>query len=120
MSILIWKLSKPQRFNQRPTVFSAASGKTGGDTNGFEVAIERSREPPLLGRNFSRVSWDLGMCDEAITWYFCRIRHGQTEQFVQTVMRKRGWMRNSWRGRMSNEGAAAWPKRNITLSRRKA
>jgi hypothetical protein len=78
-----------------------------GNTNGFEVAIERSVEPPLFRRNSREYLRDLDLCDDVITQYFCRFRHGQTAQFVQTVMRKRGWIRNSWRGRMSNEGAAA-------------
>jgi hypothetical protein len=90
-----------------------------GNTDGFQVGIERSRESPLLRRISHEILRDLGMSDDAIAQYFYRFRHGQTEQFVQTVMRKHGWMCNSWRGRMSNDGAAAWLKRNITLSRRK-
>jgi hypothetical protein len=97
-----------------------------GNTNCFEVRMEQSRgtkehgkdEPTTLSPRLERISHeilrDLGMTDDAIAEYFCRFGHGQTERFVQMVMRKQGWMCNSWRGRMSNEGAAAWPKRSIT------
>jgi hypothetical protein len=47
-----------------------------GNTNGFEVAIERSREPPRFGEMSCEHLRDLGMCDDAITQYFCRFRHG--------------------------------------------
>jgi hypothetical protein len=93
---------------------------TRGNTNCFEGSIERSHESSTLQRISHEILRDLGMTDDAITRYFCRFPHGQTDQFVQTAMRKHGWMCNSWRGRMNDEGAAAWPKRNITLSQRKA
>jgi hypothetical protein len=93
---------------------------TRGNTNRFEGDIERSRESSMLRRISHEILRDLGMTDDAIARYFCRFRHGQTDQFVQTVMRKHGWMCNSWRGRVSNEGAEAWPKREITLIQRKA
>ena len=62
---------------------------------------------------------DLGMSDDAIAQYFCRFRHGQSEQFIQMALHKRGWMCRRWRG-AHDEGVVSWPKGNTTLSRRRA
>jgi len=32
------------------------------------------------------------------TWYFCRFRHGLSEQSIQMVLRKLGWTCRRWRG----------------------
>ena len=79
-----------------------------GNLHGFGVSIKRSLGPEKIGENASspwvpRISReilrDLGMSDDAIVQYFCRFRHGQLEQFVQTVLHKRGWMCRSWPGK---------------------
>jgi len=103
-----------------------------GNLNGFAVSIERSFSPEKIRVHASKTSapWvpqisreilrDLGMSDDAIVQYFCRFRHGRSEQFVQMVLHKRGWMCRGWRGQMSNEGVVSWPKRNTTATRQKA
>jgi hypothetical protein len=103
-----------------------------GNSNCLEASIERSRGPEKIGTDASTTSepWvprisheilrDLGMSDDAIAQYFCRFRHGRSEQFVQTVLHKHSWMRRGGRGHMSNEGAVAWPKTNTTPSRWRA
>jgi hypothetical protein len=77
--------------------------------NGFAVSIERSFAPEKIGEDASTTSapWvprisheilrDLGMSDDAIVQYFCRFRHGRSEQFVQMVLHKRGWIRAAMR-----------------------
>jgi hypothetical protein len=93
-----------------------------GNLSGLEVSIGRSCDPEKIGKDASTTSalWipqisheilrDLGMSDDAIAQYFCRFRHGQLEQFVQMVLRNRGWMCRRWRGHMTNEGVVSWPK----------
>ena len=105
---------------------------TRGNLNGSAVSVEGSFGPETIGDDVSRTSvpWvprisheilrDLGMSDDAIVQYFCRFRHGRSEQFVQMVLHKRGWMCRGWRGHMSNEGVVSWPKRNTTATRQKA
>ena len=105
---------------------------TRGNLNGSAVSVEGSFGPETIGDDVSRTSvpWvprisheilrDLGMSDDAIVQYFCRFRHGRSEQFVQMVLHKRGWMCRGWRGQMSNEGVVSWPKRNTTATRQKA
>jgi hypothetical protein len=77
-----------------------------GSLNRFEVSIERCG-PEKIGKDVWMTSapWvprvshdvlrDLGMSDDAIAQYFCRFRHGQLERFVQTVVRKHGWISRS-------------------------
>jgi hypothetical protein len=102
-----------------------------GNLNGSAVSSERSFGSEKIGDDASTTSvpWvrrisheilrDLGMSDDAIVQYFCRFRHGRSEQFVQMVLHKRGWMCRSRRGHMSNEGVVSWPKRNTTATRQK-
>jgi len=83
---------------------------TRGNLNGSAVSVDGSFGPETIGDDVSTtsVSWvprisreilrDLGMSDDAIVQYFCRFRHGRSEQFVQMVLHKRGWMCRSWRG----------------------
>jgi hypothetical protein len=104
---------------------------TRGNLSGSAVSVERPFGPEKSGDDASTTSapWvprmsheilrDLGMSDDAIVQYFCRFRHGRSEQFVQMVLRKRGWMCRSWWGHMSNEGVVSWPKRNTTATRQK-
>src|SRR5215467_3976668 len=87
--------------------------------SGLEASIERSRGPAEAGTDASMTSasWvprmsheilrDLGMSDDAIAQYFCRFRHGRSEQFVQMVLHKHHWMRRGRRGHVSNEGAVS-------------
>ena len=103
-----------------------------GNTSVLEASIERSCGPEKIGtdastasalwvpRNSREILRDLGMSDDAIAQYFCRFRHGRSEQFVQMVLRKRHWMCRGWRGHMSNEGAVSWPKTNTAASRWRA
>jgi hypothetical protein len=103
-----------------------------GNPSGLEASIERSRGPEKIGEDASTTSapWvprisheilrDLGMSDDAIAQYFCRFRHGRSEQFVQMVLHKHHWMCRGWRGHMSNEGALSWPKTNTTPSKQRA
>ena len=103
-----------------------------GNLNGFAVSVERSFGPEQIGEDASTTSapWvrrisheilrDLGMSDDAIVQYFRRFRHCRSEQFVQMVLQKRGWMCRSWRGHMSKEGVVSWPRRNTTATRQKA
>ncbi len=83
---------------------------TRGNLNGSAVSVDGSFGPETIGDDVSTTSvswvprisheilWDLGMSDDAIVQYFCRFRHGRSEQFVQMVLHKRGWMCRSWRG----------------------
>jgi hypothetical protein len=96
-----------------------------GNPSGLEASIKRSRRPERIGRDASaplvpRISRgilrNLGMSDDEIAQYFCRFRHGRSEQFVQTVLHKHYGMCRGWRGHTSNEGAVSWPKTNITAS----
>ena len=69
-------------------------------SSGLKASIERSRDPEKIGTDASTTpaSWiprisheilqDLGMSDDAIAQYFCRFRHGRSEQFVEMVLRK--------------------------------
>jgi hypothetical protein len=103
-----------------------------GNPTGFEMGIERSCGPGEIGKDASTTSVpriarisheilrDLGMSDDEIAQYFYRFRHDRSEQFVQMVLHKHGWMRRGRRGHMSNEGAVSWPKRNTAPSRRRA
>jgi hypothetical protein len=71
-----------------------------GNRAGLEVTMDRSRGPGKIGKDASALSasWvprisheilrDLGMSDDAIARYFCRFRHGRSEQFVQMVLHK--------------------------------
>ena len=103
---------------------------TKGNPSGLAASIERSRVPQEIGTDASTTSAvprisheilrDLGMSDDAIAQYFCRFRHGRSEQFVQMVLHKRHWMCRGWRGHMSNEGAVSWPNTNPTPSRWRA
>ena len=80
-----------------------------GNTSGLEANIERSRRPEKIGTDASTTSAprvprisheilrDLGMSDDAIAQYFCRFRHGRSEQLVQMVLHKRHWMCRGWR-----------------------
>ena len=89
-----------------------------GNPSGLEASIVRSGGPAEIGRDASTsASWvprmsheilrDLGMSDDAIAQYFCRFRHGRSEQSVQMVLHKHHWMRRGRRGHMSNEGAVS-------------
>jgi hypothetical protein len=98
-----------------------------GNLNGFEVRKERTFRTGKIGKfrtgkigkdaSTTSAPWvprisheilrDLGMSDDSIARYFCRFRHGQLEQSVQMVLRKRGWTSSTWRGHMSNEGAVS-------------
>jgi hypothetical protein len=101
-------------------------------STGSPSGLERSRGPEKIGTDASTTSAprvprisreilrDLGMSDDAIDQYFCRFRHGRSEQFVQMVLRKHHWMCRGWRGHMSNEGAVSWRKMNTTPSRWRA
>jgi hypothetical protein len=103
-----------------------------GNPSGLEAAIERSHGSEESGTDAptTSASWvprkshdilrDLGMSDDAISQYFCRFRHGRSEQFVQMVLHKHHSMCRGRRGHMSNEGAVSWPKTNTTPSRWKA
>src|SRR5262245_21077528 len=103
-----------------------------GNPSGLEASIERPCGPEKIGTDASMTSapWvlqmsheilrDLGMSDDTIAQYFCRFRHGRSEQFVQMVLHKHSRMRRGWRGHMSYEGAVSWPKTNTTPSRRRA
>jgi hypothetical protein len=71
---------------------------TRGDLNGSAVNVEPSFGPEKIGDDASTTfaPWvsglsheilrDLGMSDDAIVQYFCRFRHGRSEQFVQMVL----------------------------------
>src|SRR5262249_57905701 len=100
-----------------------------GNPSGLEASNERSRGPEKIGMDASTTSapWvprssheilrDLGMSDDAIAQYFCRFRHGRSEQFVQMVPHKGSWMRRDWRWHMSNEGAVSCPETHTTPNR---
>src|SRR5215470_18187788 len=99
-----------------------------GNPNGLDIEYRKTLRPreDWKGRVDDLAPWvppmsheilrDLGMSDDAIAQYFCRFRHGRSEQFVEMVLHKRGWMCRSGRGHMSNEGVVSWPKRNTTPS----
>jgi hypothetical protein len=103
-----------------------------GNPNCLEASIERSRGPeksetdapttsaPWVPGISHEILRDLGMSDDAIAQYFCRFRHGRSEQFVQMVLHKDSWIRRGWRGHMSNGGAVSWPKTNTAPSRWRA
>jgi len=94
---------------------SNPSGLDRSNPSGLDMSIERSRGLERSGRDVSTSSapWvpqisheilqDLGMSDDAIAQYFCRFRHGQSEQFIQMALHKRGWMCRRWRGHMTKE-----------------
>jgi hypothetical protein len=60
--------------------------------------VASTSSAPWIPRISHEILRDLGMSDDAIARYFCRFRHGQLEQIVQTVLHKRGWMCRRWRG----------------------